>query len=182
MRERAEYFDPSPLFFPTDWNFGQGALRERLKRQPGQIFGSEVPKFIFGEPNIKSYSSEPVTLTGNLADVVSSGNEAPLAGIGEKDLKASALSGRAGFLEITSLRDGKTIMARPLGEIPGLQGDLVPLEFLVAVSSAGLVADPVLMTGSGREELEVFLRTYLAKTFHVGERLSPGMYRILIGP
>src|SRR5450759_3479730 len=39
LRERAELFDPTPLFFPTEWNFGQRPLRESMRRQPGQVFG-----------------------------------------------------------------------------------------------------------------------------------------------
>jgi hypothetical protein len=182
LRERAEYLDPTPLFFPTEWNFGQGALKEGVKPEPGQIFGFVDPQFVFGDQDIKPYNAEPIAPNGRLADVVQSGNEAPFAGIGTKEIQPVILPERGGFLEITNLRDGKTILSQTLTDIPGIGSDFVPLEFLVTVGASGLISDPVLMTGSGREEMELFLLTYLAKSFRVGDRLAPGMYRILIGP
>ena len=182
LREQAEYMDPTPLFFPTKWNYGQGGLRDSVKPQPGQIFGWIEPKFVFSDQDITSHLSEPVVDSIHLADVVKSGNEAPFAGIGESDTKPFVLPERGGFLEVTDLRNGKTVIAQKLGEIPGVGPDFTPAEFLVSVGRAGLVASPVLMGSTGREETENILRTYLAKSFRVGERLAPGMYRILIGP
>ena len=58
LRERAELFDPTPLFFPTEWNFGQSPLRESIRRQPGQVFGSFEAKFTFAEQNLEPYWAE----------------------------------------------------------------------------------------------------------------------------
>jgi len=182
MRERARYLDPTPLFFPTEWNYGSVALREGMKRQPGQIFDLLPAKFIFDYQLTKSYGSEQNQLSDRITDVAASGSEAPFAGIGGGKVAPPVLSDRDGFLEVENLSDGKTIVSQVLKNIPGISADFAPLEFLVAVSSAGLVGDPILMNGSGREETEVLLRTFLAKSFRVGERLAPGKYRVLIGP
>jgi len=182
LRERARYLDPTPLFFPTEWNYGHVALREGMKRQPGQIFGLLPPKFVFDDQITKSYGATQNQLSGKLSDVATSENEAPFAGIGGREISSPVLVARDGFLEIENLKDGKTIVSQVLAEIPGVRSDFAPLEFLVSVSSSGLVADPILMNGSGREEMEVLLRTFLAKSFRVGERLAPGKYRVLIGP
>ena len=178
LREQAEYLDPTPFFFPTKWNFAP----ENIIRQPGQIFDWIEPKLVFSEQNIKSYSAEPVIGAANLAEIVKSGNEAPFAGMGEREVSPVVLGERGGFLEISSLREGKTVIAQKLEKIPGVDSDFSPLEFLVSVGPIGLTTDPILMSGAGREEIEVFLRTYLAKSFRVGERLAPGRYRVLIGP
>lgn len=178
LREQAEYLDPTPLFFPTKWNFAP----ENIVRQPGQIFGWIEPKLVFSEQAIKSYSTESAGGAANLAEIVKSGNEAPFAGMGEREVTPVALEERGGFVEISSLRDGKTVMAQKLGKISGVEADFSPFEFLVSVGPGGLNADPILMSGSGREETEAFLRNYLAKSFRVGDRLAPGRYRILIGP
>jgi hypothetical protein len=178
LREQAEYLDPTPFFFPTKWNFAP----ENITRQPGQIFDWIDAKLVFSDQSIKSYSAESATDGANLAEIVKSGNEAPFAGMGERDTNAVPLEERGGFLEISGLRDGKTVIAQRLEKIPGIGSDFSPFEFLISVGTAGLNADPVLMSGSDREEIEVFLRTYLAKSFRVGERLAPGRYRILIGP
>jgi hypothetical protein len=58
LRERAELFDPTPLFFPTEWNFGQQVFQETLRRQPGRIFGSFEPKLTFAEQSLKPYGAE----------------------------------------------------------------------------------------------------------------------------
>lgn len=182
LRERARYLDPTPLFFPTEWNYGHVALKEGMKRQPGEIFGLLPSKFIFEDQITKSYGAEQNQLSGSLSDIAAAGNEAPFAGIGGREIAPPALAARDGFLEIENLGDGKTIVSQALANIPGVGADFVPLEFLVSVSPGGLVSDPVLMNGTGREEMDVLLRTYLAKSFHVGERLLPGKYRVLIGP
>ena len=181
LRERAEYFDPTPLFFPTEWNFGQGGLHENLKRQPGQVFGNFEDKFGESEQDLKP-ATAPLTAIPTLADVVTSGNEAPFGGFGESDFKFSSLPERGGFLEIRSLRDGKIILTQTLGEILVSHADFAPLEFLAVVSSAGMVGEPVLTAGSGREEVDAVIRTYLVKSFRLGERVDPGIYRISIGP
>jgi len=44
------------------------------------------------------------------------------------------------------------------------------------------VGDLVLTSSSDSEEVDSFFRSYLVKTFRLGERLNPGRYRILVGP
>lgn len=186
LRERAELFDPTPLFFPTEWNFGQRPLRESLRRQPGQVFGSFPANFTFGEQNVKAYGVEAVVAPERLADVLVQGNEAPYAGMGQIDVQRPALIERDGFLEVRALMDGKIIMEQALSGLTLPRLDYAPVEYLVAVSSAGIVGDPILMVGSGWEEMDekvdAFFRSYLVKTFRLGERLSPGRYRVLVGP
>jgi len=186
LRERAELFDPTPLFFPTDWNFGQRPLRESLRRQPGQIFGSFEPKADFGEQGIKAYGVEVLLAPEKLADVLVQGNEAPFAGMGQVDVQRSALAVRSSFLEVRALIDGNIVMAQALNGLSLPRLDFAPVEYLVAVSSAGIVGDPILMVGFEGEEMDekvdAYFRSYLVKTFRLGERLSPGRYRVLVGP
>ena len=182
LRERAEYFDPTPLFFPTALNFGQGPLRESMRRQPGQVFGTFGAKFVSDEQNPKLGVVASAAPLVRLADVVEYGNEAPFAGIGEAEAMRPSLPQRDGFIEVRALRDGKIIVAQSLTGILAARVDFSPLEFMVIVSSAGVVAEPVLMTGSGRDDIDAGMRSYLVQSFRVGERVSPGIYRILIGP
>lgn len=182
LRERGEYFDPTPLLFPTERNFGQNGLRESMRRQPGDVFGRIDAKLTFTEQNVRPYSAEATSAPERLVDVLGSGNEKPFAGMGQIDVKRPALVERNGFVEIWSLFDSKLVASHILTDIGMPHNDFAPLEFLVAVSSSGLVGEPVLMNGSGQEDIENFLRTYLVKTFHLGERLNPGRYRVLIGP
>jgi hypothetical protein len=182
LREQADLFDPGPLFFPTEWNYGQRPLPASLRRQPGQVFGSFDPKFAFTEPNMKTYGAETTPAPEKLSDVLAQGNEAPFAGFGQIDSPRPALPARAGFLEVRSFGDNKATVAQALSGFTPPRLDYAPVEFLVVISSAGVVGEPVLTSGSGWEEVDTFFRSYLVKTFRLGERLSPGRYRVLVGP
>lgn len=182
LRERADLFDPTPLFFPTEWNFGQRPLRESLHRQPGQVFASFGPVYTFAEQNMKSYGAESTPPPEKLADVLTQGNEAPFAGIGQIDAPRAALPERAGFLEVRGFIDDESIVSQALKNLSIPRLDYAPMEFLVVISSAGVVGEPVLTSSSGWDEVDTFFRSYLVKTYRLGERLNPGRYRVLVGP
>jgi hypothetical protein len=110
------------------------------------------------------------------------GNEAPFAGLGQIDVPRKALAVRSGFIEVRRLGAHEYVIYQSLDGISLPRTDFAPLEFLAVVSSAGLIGDPILVTGSGWEEVDAFFRAYLAKTFRLGERLNPGRYRVLVGP
>ena len=181
LRERAEYFDPTPLFFPTGKNYGQSALRENIRRQPESVFDSFEAKFIFSEQNIKPYNSEATNAPERLADVLGQGNERPFGGMGQIDTPHSAVAEQRILIEIRSLSDSNIVMIQSLTGLSIPHFDYETLEFLAVISSEGLVGDPILVTGSGREDVDSSLRVYLVKTFRLGERLSPGRYRVLLG-
>ncbi len=190
LKERTEYFDPTPLFFPTEWNFGQSALRESVRRQPGDIYGGFEAKLTFPDQNINRYNAEATAAPGRLVDVLAQGNEAPFGGIGHVDTFRPALPERSGYLEVKDLSSGKIALEQTLTGLTLPHMDFAPLEFLVAVGRAGIVGEPVVVqwispdsTGAGdSEELDAFFRSYIVKTIRLGERLSPGRYRVLVGP
>ena len=45
-----------------------------------------------------------------------------------------------------------------------------------------MLGRPVETVSSDLEDVDVFFRDYLAKTLHLGERLPPGNYRVVVGP
>lgn len=182
LRERAELFDPTPLFFPTDWNYGQRPLRESLRRQPGQVFGSFEPKWTFTDQALKSYGVEAAPAPEKLSDVLGQGNEAPFAGIGHIDVPRNALPERNGFLEVRQFGNSEPIIVQTLKNLKLPRVEYAPLEYLVVITSGGIVGDPLLTSGSGWEEVDSFVRAYIVKTFRLGERLNPGRYRVLVGP
>lgn len=184
LRERADLFDPTPLFFPTEWNYGQRPLPDRLHQQPDQVFGSFEAKriFDFEDQNMKSYGGQLAPAPEKLADVLAQGNEVPFAGIGQVDSEQTPLPERAGVLEVRDFALRKPIIEQTLKDLGLPRSDFAPLEFVVAINSAGVVGEPVLVNGSGWEDVDAFFRAYLVKTFRLGERLSPGSYRVLVGP
>lgn len=182
LQERAEYFDPTPLFFPTEHNFGQSQPPESSRRQPSQVFASYEAKMRFAENSLTAYGQETVVAPERLADVLAQGNEAPFAGYGLLDDARPALAERSAFMEIKTLSDGKTIVAQALQQLVLPRTDFAPLEFLVLVESAGIIGPPVLMVSSDREDVDGFFRDYLVKAYRLGERMSPGRYRVVVGP
>jgi hypothetical protein len=182
LREQAELLDPAPLFFPTERNFGQRPLRESMRRQPGQVFSSFPENITLGAQQIKIYGNEPAVVPERLADLFVQGNEAPFAGMGQIDVPRTVLAVRSAFMEVRSLGTHDNVIHQSLDNVALPRTDFAPLEFLAVVSSAGLVGDPVLVSGSGWEEVDGFFRSYLVKTFRLGERLSPGRYRVVVGP
>lgn len=181
LRERAELLDPTPLFFPTEWNYGQQPLRENAIRQPGQFFDSFPPKQTINEQSISSYGADSPTVPEKLADVLVQGNEAPFAGIGQIDGLKPTLPIRSGFLEVHDLNNRDSIVSQSLSGLVPPRSDFDPVEFLVVVGAGGLITEPILTAGSGWDEVDNFFRTYLVKSYRLGERLRPGRYRVVVG-
>ena len=181
LRERAELMDPTPLFFPTEWNYGQRPLPESRLKQPGQVFGSFEPKLTVGEQNIANFGTEALQTPEKLVDVLVQGNEAPFAGLGRIDTPRSTLAVRAGHLEVRKLNDSDIVISQQLSGITPPRADHAPVEFLVTVGSAGLIGEPILTSVPGWDEVDNFFRTYLVKSYRLGERLRPGQYRVSVG-
>lgn len=181
LQERAEFFDPSPMFLPTARNAGQEALPQRLVVQPGQVFLDFPAKWRVAEANLPSYGSEAVTAPEGLADVMARASEAPFAGLGEAPSPARRVEPRVAFLEVKSIQ-GSALIQSPIQDAAVPRPDFAPLEFLATVSAAGLVVQPLLVVGSGVDEVDSFFRDYLGSGFRLGDKLAPGVYRIVIGP
>lgn len=181
LQERAEFFDPAPLFIPTAHNFSQGRLPTHLAKQPGQVFGDFGAKLNFSEGGLATYGAAALAAEENLADVLSRSNEAPFAGLGESGAARPKLAARSALVQIKKLGESE-LQEFALSEEAVPRADFSPLEFVVAVGPAGLIGDPLLTRGSGRDEVDVFFQEFLAKTYRLGSLLSPGRYRVLIGP
>lgn len=181
LQERAEFFDPSPMFLPTARNAGYEALPQRLVVQPGQVFLNFSPKLRVAEANLPSYGSDAVTAPEGLTDVMARASEAPFAGLGEGANPARRVEPRAAFMEVKSIQ-GSSLIHTSLLDAAVPRSDFAPLEFLATVSASGLVVQPLLVAGSGADEVDSFFRDYLGKGFRLGEKLAPGVYRIVIGP
>lgn len=181
LREKAELLDPTPLFFPTERNYGQRPLPQGVLKQPGQVFGSFEPKLTVTDQAMAPFRNDPTPVPEKLSDVLAQGNEAPFAGMGQVDLQRPTLPIRSGYLEVSDLKNGDIIISQTLSGINAPRPDFAPMEFLVVVGTAGVVGDPFLMSGSGGEEMDNFIRSYLVRSYRLGERLRPGRYRVLVG-
>jgi hypothetical protein len=181
LQERAQLMDPTPLFFPTEWNYGQEPLNENLNKQPGRFFGDFPPKPTIDEKTIATYGAGTPVVPEKLADVLTLGVEAPFAGIGQVDHAKALLPIRAGYLDINDLSNGQVVASHSLSGLVLPRMDFAPVEFLLVIESGGLIGEPILSVGSGLEEVDNYFRTYLVKSYRVGLRLPPGRYRVVVG-
>jgi hypothetical protein len=181
LQERADLFDPAPLFIPTARNYGQGQLPAALVKQPGQVFADFGAKLNFDEGGLGTYGASNLAADENLVDVLSRSNEVPFAGLGESGVTPPQLPARSALVQIKKLGESE-LHEFVIPELAVPRADFSPVEFVVAVGPAGLIGDPLLTLGSGRDEVDAFFQDFLAKTYRVGSVLSPGRYRVLIGP
>ena len=181
MEERAEYFDPTPLFLPTSKNFEQGPLPSRVVNPP-QVFRDFEPKLNFAESALPDYGSLDEASGNSLSEVMAGGNVAPYAGFGHIDQAKQSLAKRGGCIEVKTLKNGVLSLVATLNDAELPSADFSPVEFIVAVASAGLIGDPVMKATSGSEEVDGKLKDYLVNVYRIGERLAPGRYVVIIGP
>lgn len=181
LQEKAELMDPTPLFFPTEWNYGQRPLSDRQVKQPGQVFGSFDPKWTVPEQNLPPFGLEASPVPEKLSDVLAQGSGAPFAGMGRIDIHESTIPARAGFLEIRRLGDNEYVVYQSIMGVKPPRMDHAPVEFLIVVGSGGIIGEPILTSGSGWDEVDSFFRAFLVRSYHVGERLAPGRYRVVVG-
>lgn len=177
--------DLSPLFLPTPYNTAPETVEAR---EPGASFSDPQPKWKFSEENPALPMPAPVRVPERPADVVAE-SAGPLAfGIGRTNRAVAPAPAHGAYVEVFADESGGRVLAqtlppsaRPGGEARETTG-WHPLEFVAAVDAMGVVGPVTLTASSGAEEVDDFFRTYLVRTFRMGDRLSPGFYRVVIGP
>jgi len=176
--------DPTPLFLPTPWNASEDALAMSAPREPGESFQDYAPHFNFPASELTLELPATSRLPARAADAFAIDETSrSLLGFGEIDDDVRPLPVRDGFIEIVGAADGAVLMRRPLVEIrPPERGTWQPMEFLVAIDSAGVVGPPVLTESSRAVDVDSFFKDYIVKVLQIGSRLTPGIYRINIGP
>jgi hypothetical protein len=178
--------DLAPLFLPTSYN---AAPTEPLAREPAlNVFDADTTKLNFGETDPGLQLPTPLHAPGTPAEVLAD-SPAPLAaGIGRTDAKLPTALPHGAYLEVFAASSGESVLIQTLDPSAGPKAvdrpvpDWRPLEFMAAVDPSGLVGQLVLTTGSGSEDVDNHFRNYLARTFRIGDRLTPGFYRIVVGP
>ena len=175
--------DPTPLFLPTQLNSGRVDTAMTTERSPGTSFGPIPAKLLFSETDVQLAIPEVVAIPTSALSVVIDGTETlALTELSRADQSAQPLGKRDGRLEVFSVSTGRALWSVDIAESSfsaQLEG---PWELLLAVTSSGSIGNPtVVSAGEGRgidlEELSKVL-----EATHLGARLTPGIYRILLGP
>jgi hypothetical protein len=185
LRDQATIFDPTPLFLPTQWNASQRPLPASVQRQPEQVFGDFAPKTVFDETELAlPTKANPVLPKGPL-DLLKEPSRDPFLGFDRQDVPLTPLPARLGLVEVQRVGDGHLVLSCKLDRpvvLPAGRLEWRPAEFLVTVTVAGLLGRPVNTASSDVEEVDLFLRDYLSEVLHLGARLDPGTYRVVVGP
>lgn len=175
--------DLAPLFLPTRHN---AALPPLPQTDPGRgLFEGDAEKLPANpNPELPTVTQVPGTPADALFDT-----RLPLAsGIGRTDLKVSPLEANGGRIDVFGADRNRSLLrvvlpaeARPKS---GARDSVAwqPLEFTASIDSTGLVGPLLLTRSSGLEEVDTHYRIYLAQSFRLGDRLPPGVYRIVVGP
>lgn len=186
VREQIELLDQQPLSMPTRWNAGAQPLPAELQRQPGEVFGMFEPRLAFAaerlEPVLGPKGGAPTDGRGGLRTI------GPMAGgwagLARVDRPLERFPLREAAIEVRSFQPGvdQVVLRAPLADLPPAvrAHDWTPLEFAVAVEPAGLVGMPSLVVGSGIEDVDASVASFLVRNFRLGERLAPGFYRVIV--
>lgn len=190
LKEEAELRDLRPLFLPTARN---AALPEP-KLEPGKtVLDSEALKPTSADtevqlgaelPPVALLGGKPVRRAGPLDALDAGSAEVGLLGFGRREPVIEPHRRRGGFVEVTAWSDGRRVRAEDLPNEarPESERPWGPLELMAVVDRAGLASPLVVTEGSRVEEVDLHFKNYLTNSYRIGERLSPGIYRVVVAP
>jgi hypothetical protein len=137
----------------------------------------------------------PVTVPEKPADTLASMMPGALAlGFGRTDRPVMMLPVYGAVVDIVAMGTGRPgLPPEAMAHVQALAAGAKPpkppsgrewdaLEFLAVVNAAGLASPLTITKRSGVEEVDSYFQNFLVKTLRVGERLTPGFYRISVGP
>lgn len=190
LKEESELRDLRPLFLPTDRNAALPDPRlepgrtmldsERLKRTEAVAdiqLGAELPPVAMIGGKVAAKAEALDAFDG---DAASGG----LHGFGRKAVESVPFRPRGGYIEVTAWADGRRVRAEDLSldARPPNDRPWSPLELMAVIDRAGLASPLVVTEGSRVEEVDLHFKNFLTNSYRIGERLTPGIYRIVVAP
>lgn len=175
--------DPTPLFLPHKWNSGQVDERDEGVLFPGTSFGAIEPKLIFPEaandiaiPDGVEVPATALSAMERLAETVGHGE------LTRRDGEPQALRSRRGYVEVMTMTDGNLLHQRVIDEDLTPFQVQAPIEALLAISEAGVWVRPTVIEAPEGVSVNFEEINSVLKALHLESILSPGIYRILLGP
>lgn len=175
--------DPTPLFLPTEYNSGRVVAAMTAERSPGTSFGSIPAKMLFGESDIGLALPEAVAIPDRALElVVKSDPRVELTELARKTNAIGRLPEREGYLQVLSMSTGAELWAQQV-TVGSWEFDLeAPWEFILAVNQVGSISFPAVVNAGEGALIDLTQITDMLRGKHLGARLEPGIYRILLGP
>jgi hypothetical protein len=190
LRDEASIRDLRPLFLPTPVN----ARAAEPRREAGRSLLDEDPvRLTYGEgeagllrwlPPVAPRGGRAAERAEPRLTLEADGTGVAPVGFGREELRVRPEAARGGLLEVIAAGTGERELTAELPEalVPPVGKAWEPLELLAIVDVAGL-AGPLVVTESSRvEEVDVHFRRQLRQVFRLGERLAPGVDRVVVGP
>jgi hypothetical protein len=190
LQEEAQLRDLRPMFLPTSRN---AALPEP-RLEPGKTFlEDEHLKLNFSDAEVQiSRELPPVAMlagrrveeAGPVDALSPQENGVRMQGFGRMEASTTPVKSRGGYLAVTALADGRRVLdaTLPIEAQPAGESAWAPVEFMAVVDAAGLVSPLAVTEGSRVEDVDVHFKKYLTLNFRIGERLGPGLYRVVVAP
>jgi hypothetical protein len=183
----AALLDPDPLFLPTPYNASQPRLPALIRREPGAASQPIAAKYVFSEQQATLTFPESVPIPALPVESLTYGklhNAYDVVGRFAREEKP--LPPRLAVVEVLKAGTGQEAVSAEVAPevVPQavLTADWEPFELLAAVDVTGIVGLPAVTRSSGIEVVDSFFKSYLAREFHLGERVPPGFYRLRVGP
>ncbi len=186
MMEQALLFDSAPLFLPTEWNYlSNQDLRGYSDPVLDPLFESFEPALAIQSMDYDELGSLSEISIRSEADFLSPQNWSFFEEMGRDSVPLPRLSERSGYLEVIQLPSGSIITGEevtlPESDFSAVSGDWRPIHFLLLIDRTGRVGEPLLSRNSTNDEVDSIWKDWLTG-MPVIRRLSPGYYRVEIGP
>lgn len=187
LKEELALQDPTPLFLPTSWSSGQ--VNPLVRQDPPAVFSPFEPGLFFTNDDPQIMLPAPAVAPGTPLEAVDLVERGPkLLELSRVPLELPPVPPRLAWLEVSRAGTGEVLFSMDVsgaGEssVAVLRQEFwAPVEVLIAVSPAGLVGRPAVVTTSGSERVDNWALEFLAGPAALGARLPPGFYRVLLGP
>jgi len=174
--------DPTPLFLPTEFN---SSRQEYVAVEPAGAFAGFPAQYVFEATQLVLRLPAAEAVPASPAEALAGDPlGAPFVGFGRGNLVIQPVAIRSAYVQIMESGTGRLVYGAAITDArpPDSSVPWQPMEFLAAVDAAGLVGSLVPTARSGVDEMDAYFSRYLADTLCVGQRLSPGFYRISVGP
>lgn len=180
VSEDAALLDKTPLFLPTELNT---AVKEVSLPKTGGIFSDFPPIFAYLESDV-GFGGAGAAGSIFVDDALRLASGAPVAlGFGRGSGQTTGIDPRRFCLDILSAKDGALVSREILtSDPPRGSATWRPTEFIALIGSVGLDGPLIPIARSGSDEIDAFYSDFLARKLKRGANLSPGIYRLIVGP
>lgn len=187
LQERLRLLDPTPLFLPSPLSSSSLQYREA----EGDIAGGVLRDFparlvVAGWRGADGGVAGGGQTVIGLTDSVGPGEvRLPFFGLARREAASDPLAARWAVAAVYVAKSGVLVgrVSLPAPISPDFPSTLwAPLELNIVVASDGLLGMPEMASSSGILEVDDYVVDTIQTVYSMGGGLSPGSYRLVVGP